>query len=158
MKNLLGLLFFLVLISCQAPVDYSLADAEIEYFEDLLPQVGEAWNSGDREPYIKLNENAIYMVPHSKTLSNPSDIRAFAEGFPECKTIYSDFDVRGNDGIVSLRGRFLITDMEDNMMDNGKFLALFERNDTNEWQLTQTIWNSDLAMPTSEGESGSAVE
>ncbi|NNE76820.1 MAG: hypothetical protein HKN31_07075 [Pricia sp.] len=127
-------------------MDYSLTDADKEYFENFWPNIANAWNNGDREPYIKGHENSIYMVPNSETLSDQIDIRSFIEEFPDCIMNYSDFDIRGNQGLVGVRGNYSLNDMNDEFIDKGKFLVLFDKTETGDWCLTHGIWNSDLPV------------
>ena len=126
--------------------DYSLTEADLEYFKKLWPNMAMAWKNGDREPYIKAHENSIYMVPHSQTLSNSADIRSFVEGFPEHKPEFFDFDIRGNQEFVAVSAKFLLNDMDNEFMDKGKFIALFEKTSLGNWNMTHAIWNSDLPL------------
>lgn len=126
--------------------DYSLTEADLDHFKNLWPNMAKAWNNGDREPYIKAHENSIYMVPHSQTLSNSADIRSFVEGFPELKTEFFDFDIRGNQELVAVSAKFSLHDMDDIFMDKGKFIALFEKTTSGKWNMTHAIWNSDLPV------------
>ena len=143
-----------ILFSCKPAPDYSLSDADLEYFENFWPKIEEAWNAGEREPYIIGHENSNYMVPHSQTLSSPSDIRSFVEEFPDCTTQYSDFEIRGNQGLVAVSAKFAVNNMEGRQMDKGKFVALFERAGSGDWEMTHAIWNSDLPMPDPASEGG----
>lgn len=149
MKKYLRLIFFFILImlfACTSPQDFSLTEIDKDYFENFWPNIEKAWNEGDREPYIRGHENAMYMVPNGKTLSTPSDIRAFVESFPEGKANFSNFDIRGNQGLVGVKGDFQASNPDGTILDKGKFLALFEKNTTGKWEMTHAIWNSDLPI------------
>ena len=127
-------------------MDYSLTDTDKEYFENLWPNIAHAWNNGDKEPYIKAHENSIYMVPNSLALSKPADIRSFVEGFPDCIMKYSDINIIGNQGLVGVKGNYLLKLMNGEFMDKGKFIGLFDRTGSVDWILTHAIWNSDLPV------------
>jgi hypothetical protein len=147
---ILCLPLFLIMSSCEAPVDNSLTETDIEYFENFLPEIAKAWNEGDREPYIQGSINAAYMLPNGETLNSENDIRSFVDGFPECTTEYSDFEIIGNQGLVSLRGKFLINDMEGGIIDKGKFITLYQKSENGKWEQSHAIWNSDLPLPVAE--------
>ena len=148
-KNCLSFCLFslLLLSACQAPPDNSLTAPDQAYFENFLPNIAKAWNAGDREPYIQGHEHSVYMVPHAQTLSNPTEIRAFVEGFPECTTEYSDLEIMGNQELVAVQGKFLVNQLDGSLLDKGKFVGLFTKSDGGEWQLSHAIWNSDLPLP-----------
>ena len=126
--------------------DYSLTKDDLNYFKNLWPNMAKAWNNGDREPYIIAHKDSIYMVPHSQTLSDPDEIRSFVEGFPENKSQFFDFDIRGNQKLVAVSAKFVLHDMDNKLMDQGKFIALFEKAATEKWSMTHAIWNSDLPV------------
>jgi len=126
--------------------DYSLTKADLDYFKNFWPNMALAWNNGDREPYIIGHENSIYMVPHNQTLSNSADIRSFVEGFPEVKAEFFEFDIMGNQELVAVSAKFLLRDMNNELMDKGKFIALFDKTVSGNWNMTHAIWNSDLPV------------
>ena len=43
--------------------------------------------------------------------------------------------------------------MDGELMDKGKFLDLFEKTGSGEWDMTHAIWNSDLPVAVPEGNS-----
>ena len=126
------------------PATPSLSKSDLEFFENFWPNIEEAWNNGNREPYIAGHENSTLMVPHGETLSSPASIRSFTESLPECTVHFFGFDIMGNQGLVAVRADFSLEEPNGALMDKGKFVALFAMNSPGTWELTHAIWNSDL--------------
>jgi hypothetical protein len=124
-----------------------LSEQEKSYFIDQLQNIEEEWNKGNREPYIEFHKYAFYMVPHLETLDGPDVIRDFVEAFPEMKAKYDILDIWGNSDVATGHGKFQGTSTYNELLDKGKYLASFSRDQEGKWKMTHTIWNSDLPLP-----------
>lgn len=125
----------------------TLTEADISYFQNKWPKMQEAWNMGDREPYIAAHKTSNYMIPFGETLTGAADIRSYVESFPEGRVDFSGFDIMGNQGLVAVRGDFAYNLPNGDLMDKGKFIGLFQKNAAGDWEMTHALWNSDLPLP-----------
>lgn len=125
----------------------ALTEADVAYFQNHWPEMQEAWNKGDREPYIAAHETSNYMIPNGETLTGAADIRSYVEDFPEGRVDFSGFDIMGNQELVALRGDFAYNLPNGDLMDKGKFIGLFRKDAAGGWVMTHAIWNSDLPLP-----------
>jgi ketosteroid isomerase-like protein len=124
-----------------------LSEQEKSYFIEQFQNIEEEWNYGNRVPYIEFHKDATYMVPHLETLTGPDVIRDFVKAFPEMKAKYNILDIWGNSEVVNVHGKFQGTGLDNELLDKGKFLASFRRDQEGSWKMTHTIWNSDLPLP-----------
>ena len=117
------------------------------YFVDLFNDIANAWNQGDREPYITKHLNCVYMVPNSETLSDPNSIRQFVEEFPDVRLQFEIVNAWGSGSHISTHGKYNILGQDGSLMDKGKFIGTYEESSDEQWKLTHAIWNSDLPSP-----------
>lgn len=124
-----------------------LTETDVTYFQNQWPKIQEAWNNGDREPYIAAHATSNYMVPHGETLTGAADIRSYVEAFPEGRVDFSGFDIMGNQALVAVKGDFAYNYPSGELMDKGKFIGLFQKDVSGNWEMTHALWNSDLPLP-----------
>jgi hypothetical protein len=116
------------------------------YFTDLFTDIANAWNQGDREPYITKHVNSVYMVPNNATLDNPDSIRQFIDDFPDVNLQFDIIDVWGSQSHAGIHGRYNIFNPDGSLMDKGKFMGAFKEDSDEQWKMTHAIWNSDLPL------------
>ncbi len=128
-----------------------LSDEDRAYLENLIPSIGVSWNAGDRQPYVDRYANdAIYMVPNQTLLDNKAAIREFVYGFPDVKAKFTTMEIGGSSSLAYIRGIYVLTDPQGNLLDKGKFLDLMKKNADGHWEGTHDIWNSDMPAPGSD--------
>ena len=125
----------------------TLAEVDKTYFTDLFNSIANAWNQGDREPYITKHANCIFMVPNIEALTKPDTIRDFVENFPEVGLQLEVVNAWGSSSYVGTHGKYKILNPDGSLMDKGKFMGAFEENPDEQWKMTHAIWNSDLPLP-----------
>ena len=142
-----------LLSSCQTQAPKGLTDAEKAFFPDLLSNIAESWNNGDREPYVdRFTDDAVYMVPHMEALTGRDAIRTFVNTYPEANTEYQVVEVWGTSDLANVHGKFSNYDTGGELIDKGKFIAIYEKNAEGVWKETYAIWNSDIPCPAQEEE------
>ena len=125
----------------------TLSEQNKAYFTDLFNNISNAWNQGDREPYIVKHCHSVFMVPHSETLIGADSIRKFVEDFPDVNLEFQIVDVWGNFNYASIHGKYNIMNPDGSLLDKGKFMGAFKENPDEKWKMTHAIWNSDLPLP-----------
>ena len=130
----------------------ALSPADRTYLEKLIPSIGHSWNAGDRDAYVdRYAEDAIYMVPNQTLLDNKKAIREFVYAFPEVKVKFTTEEIGGTAAQAYIRGTYVLTGPDGDLMDKGKFLDIMMKDETGQWLGTHDIWNSDLPVPGADG-------
>lgn len=125
----------------------TLSGQEKAYFTTLFNNIADAWNKGNRDPYIDMHSGAVYMVPHSETLVGEEAIREFVIDFPDISVEFNAVDAWGNSNLANIHGKYSLVNSDGSLLDKGKFLSDFEKSSDGKWKMTHTIWNSDLPLP-----------
>ena len=120
---------------------------EKQTFLDMFAAIDDQWNAGDRSAYLaNYGADSVYMPPNQSTITGYEGIEKFVTEFPEVKLEHGLVDLWGHDNDATVHGTFKIRDMNDNLMDQGKFLAHYEKDHAGQWISTHAIWNSDLPV------------
>jgi ketosteroid isomerase-like protein len=116
-----------------------------EIFQKVFDDIADSWNAGDRMPYVNINnDQSVYMVPNGELLIGKDAIKNFVFSFPKVNLQYTIIEVSGNPEQVIVRGTYILEYPGGNLMDKGKFLAVFKTGLNGKWIATHGIWNSDL--------------
>lgn len=116
-----------------------------EIFQELLNDIADKWNDGDRMPYINFcTDNSVYMVPRSELIIGRDAIKDFVLSFPDVKSWYTMVEVFGKQEQAVVRGSYILKNADGSPMDKGKFLSVCILTNVGEWKQIHTIWNSDL--------------
>lgn len=144
----MSMLFF---TSCKTPSPSVLSDSDKQYIKGLTTSTQDAWNRGDREPYVnRFSTDAIYMPPNMETVVGKEAIRTIANSFPEVKIQYNVIEIMGSADYAYVRGAFTVTNPADTLLDKGKFLSVWKKFPDDKWLLTHDIFSSDLPLPVSQ--------
>jgi len=139
--------------ACGSPGGSGLTEQDKEFLQAIHPAIANAWNAGDRQPYLdRFTDNALYMVPNLELVEGKEAIKAFVMSFPDFALEYSVVEIWGSGNIAIIRGKYVGKDTQGNVTDQGKFLNLFKKNSEGKWVSTHDIWNSDL--PAASGNTG----
>lgn len=109
----------------------------------------EAFNNGDVDAVSQVYAADGKLFPsNSDVIAGRDDIAAFWAKAPETgikKVVVETLAVEGHDGVAIEEGRYTLFTHMDLIMDEGKYVATWERGDRG-WKISRFIWTSDQAF------------
>jgi len=142
------LLCLLIIIECQSPESGALTEADKDYITNFYKNAVEGWNQGDRKPYlVRLAEDVNYMPSNNKIIVGYNAVKEYIYSHPEVVAEINPVEIIGDNKLAVVRGVFTIRSKEGQLLDEGKFLNVVEKNSDGKWLTTYDIFNSDLPLP-----------
>lgn len=86
------------------------------------------------------------MVPNRELISGITAIKKYVYEFPEIEAEFKTVQIWGNSDMANVRGVYKVTDSQGNLLNKGKFISLWHKDEEGNWKITHDIWNSDLAF------------
>ena len=130
------------------PESAELTEADKDYITNLYENAEEGWNQGDREPYLaRLAQDVRFMAPNSKIKMGYEAVKEYVYSFPEIVVDLNVIEIFGNSSFAGVRGDYKIHDKNGQVLDEGKFLNVLQKNSEGNWLTTQDMHNSDLPLP-----------
>jgi uncharacterized protein (TIGR02246 family) len=155
----------LLLSSCQPEVG-PLSEQDIAAIRDLGErEVVEALLAEDWDRFAAtFTEEAVRMPPNEPLHQGRQAIRDWAEANwgPLTLTEFTEtlLDIDGRGDVAYARGSYSVTSevpgLSEPVSDVGKIVAILRRQDDGNWLISVAIYNSDLPLPTTEGERSEA--
>ncbi len=134
-------------------------EADVEAINALADSVEEAYNRGDAAALIALHaDDAVSMVPNQPALAGKEEISqaiqtAFASNTYNLSLSTDEVQVCGNWAFWRGTYSITITPAEGELIeDAGKVLNILQRQPDGSWKQARHIRNSDLSLPSTEGQ------
>jgi ketosteroid isomerase-like protein len=142
------LMCLFIFIECQSPESGALTEADKAYITNFYKNAVEGWNKGDREPYLaRLAPDVNYMPSNNKIKAGYDAVKEYVYSYPEVVAEINPVEIIGDNKLAVVRGVFTIRSKEGQLLDEGKFLNVIEKNSEGKWLTTYDIFNSDLPLP-----------
>ena len=108
-------------------------------------------NAGDLEGWLALfSEDIVWMPPNAKIEEGKDALRQWAQPYFDQFTIVQtasidELKISGDWAFVrgAFKDEFIPKKEGDTIVDNGKFLYIFEKQADESWKFTHAIWNND---------------
>jgi ketosteroid isomerase-like protein len=157
MRRMILPLMLLVAVACQ-PAAVGLSDDDVAAINDFIAAYNQAAVDGDWDAWSQLwTDDVVYMLPNAPAVEGRTSLREMASEFPPHKDLSVTADeIDGRADLAFVRGRFSLTwpaeaDAEP-FADEGKFLMILRKTPDGIWQAAIECYNSDLSLPSMEGE------
>lgn len=138
-------LVLLLSYSCTNHSD-ELSQEDLDYFNESLNEIASKWNAGDRQPYIDYHISSKMSGPNRETFTGDG-VREFMLGFPDSKIELGVSEVWGVSTHANVLGTVDVNADDGSIIDSGKFLQSFTKNEDGNWSLTHVMWNTNLPLP-----------
>jgi uncharacterized protein (TIGR02246 family) len=165
MRRMILPLMLLAAVACQ-PATMELTEEDVAAIRALAPAMDEANLANDRHAFAALfAEDCILMVPNAAAIEGRADLLAMMESLPVPE--YSEYvtaflDVDGYGDVAYVRGTYSETytvwGIAEPVSDTGKSLAVVRKQGDGSWLISVAAWNSDLPLPSMEGEHAEGQE
>lgn len=147
MKQLFLFASSLLLINC---IDKSKNDFDITAIKTQIEKAndtyGERFFKNDSTFYTNLyTKDAIVMPEFGNSVKGRAEIFKYYYNGGKNEPITIDLkttDVYGSTDLVSEEGTYIIKNKSNQILDEGKFIALWKQED-NTWKLHREIWNTN---------------
>ena len=135
-----------------------LSDDDVAAINEFMASYLEAVRGGDWDAWLQLwADDVVYMPPNSPAIEGLATLREATHEYPlvEDASITVD-EIDGRADLAFVRGKFLLTIPThvgaEPITDVGKFLIILRKAPDGIWQAAIECYNSDLSLPSMEGE------
>jgi len=140
-------IYIILFTSCESPVPSGLTDQDKEYFQEVNINVYESASNGDWEPFFnRYSTDAIYMASNIETIKGRDAIIDRVNSSPPIHIEFPIVEIWGTSNHANIRGTFVTTDHDGNIMNKGKYLSVWQKATDGNWQITHEIHNSDIPI------------
>jgi uncharacterized protein (TIGR02246 family) len=148
----------LVLTACQPGVA-PLSDEDVAQIESVVSSISQAALAGDWDAVVELfTEDAVLMPPNSPVIRGSAALKSMIESFNPNFTAHS-IELREIDGYgdiayawANYTETFTVEGVPEPIEEVAKLMFVFRKQPDGSWAVAAEIWNSDLPLPTGEGE------
>ena len=122
----------------------TLSETHVATLNGLYDKIAKTWNAGDRSYYLEVHQNCTFMAPNAEALTSREDIQAFVDAFPPGTAQFTVDQISGNTGLAVVQGKYAVDNPDGSVLDQGKFIGVYEMTASGEFEMTHAIWNTSL--------------
>lgn len=150
MKKIISIFVLTLMLSCNNKEAANFDITKVKsHIENLNKSYGNRFFKNDSKMYEDLyTKDAVIMPENSIAIKGREEIFKYYYNNGENKVIKIDLIVNGVYGgeeLISEEGEYTIKDDKNTELDNGKFIALWKK-ENNKWKLFREIWNTNKSL------------
>ena len=163
MRRMILPLMLLIAVACQ-PAMMELTEEDVAAIKSIGPAIDQAALGGDWDALVALfGDDALMLQPNGPAYP-VTELRDMIEssGMTVMEHSLEFVDVEGQSDIAYGRAiyseSFTVEGVAEPIEDSGKILSVLCRQPDGSWLISRWMWNSDLPLPSMEGEHAEGQE
>lgn len=150
----------LLVVGCQ-PATMELSEEDVATIRALGPAISEAALAQDIDALLEpFTDDAVFMPPNTPTIQGRGSAASWIEsawvGVDIAEHAIELTDVEGAGDFAAARGvyreAYILEGTPEPIRFTGKLCFLLSKQSDGSWRITAEIWNSDVPLPSAEGE------